>query len=130
MKCNIEESGIRSQDNFEEKRKTQRFNIPLGLKCRFAGRNKTWKTLKLKDISGGGIGLSSNQRLSEKSQMEVLISAPDLPRPIEATCTVVWQKKEEQGKFRAGLKFEKIRNYEEFISLICDRMLKLSLVDS
>ena len=105
---------------FAEKRKAQRLNISMSIMYKVRG--------KCKDISGKGIKLSTTQPLIPGSKVEVVIPKIVLDTgPFTALTKVVWSKKADRGKFEVGLDFVKIKQQEEFMHYLCDKMIDLSL---
>lgn len=124
----MEKMTPKTEEGFEERRKTQRLPISFKLRYKLKGRRNFWNEARSRDISGGGIGLVADEDLKINDKAEVLFYLDSKSDPITALCVIRWCQKAEEDKFRAGLKFMKIKEYQRFAELLCDKMLKLSLV--
>ena len=81
-----------------------------------------------RDISGTGIRLHTEQPLTPGDEIDVTIKSEELgDKPFCAICKVVWSKVAEKGMFEAGIKFLKIENKDEFIQMVCDKLIRSTL---
>lgn len=108
-----------------ERRRAERINLGFPLKLVY--RKKRF-TAYCRDISGGGIGVSAKQLLKPQDRLKAIIPKGVLgSRSFNIICKVAWSQEIEDGKFRAGLCFEKIDDKKRFIELLCEKMLSVSL---
>jgi hypothetical protein len=126
-----------------ERRKAQRLEVSLELLCRKKGEKKAFEAVS-KDISGMGIGLFTQQPLPKGTKVGILIVTSREFAPGEeiklsfagdkkagssfpATGKVVWSKQINEGKYHAGLVFEKIENWNKFVEFICEKLINSSV---
>lgn len=97
----------------KDKRETARFNIVNSdLSCRLCRENGQTDVF---DISGGGLGMVTDQRLQEGEVVELEIMVPGDDIPIFARAEVTWtsRNKEIEGKYSNGLCLTKIHSSDK-----------------
>jgi len=115
-----------------ERRRAQRLNIPLRVKCYLPSGGKIiTEEVLAKNISGTGIGLSFKRPLNIGSRFKTLFYLPNDQQPISSVSEVVWCKKQiEDGKiyFDVGIEHNKIsaKDKEKFVFLFCETMINYS----
>lgn len=123
-----------NRKNILERRKAQRLNVPLQVKCRFFIKKKILiEEVFARDVSGGGIGLVLKRPLDIGAKLKTLIYFPNDRRPISFLTKVVWCKKVlRKGKicFDVGIKHIKItpKDKERFVFLFCETMINYFLL--
>lgn len=96
------------QKNGTDRRLFQRF--PVGFPLRFKNHNQNregkgfcW------DISAGGVGIFSKERLEPKDRLDLWLQIPDKYDPLSLSGEVVWAEETEPQTWRAGIAFSEIQ---------------------
>ena len=114
--------------NKTEQRKAERVEIPLKIHCLMKKKGALQKKgVICNDISGLGVQLTLDEPVRIDNKIPILLNMASGTKPIETICRVMWCKQLGEGKFRAGLKFIKIKENIRFVELLCEKMLVFSL---
>lgn len=113
-----------------EKRKSQRIYCCLPIKYKEPGSSSFRKGIACQDMSGGGLGITLHHPLKIKDKIGVMLYLDGESGPINAICKVIWCRQKEDGRFRAGLKFIKVKDHERFLEYVCEKIIDLSLETS
>lgn len=92
--------------DFPDKRVFERFSVQLPLRCLNLDSSREF-TAQTSDISANGIGLTTEERLSRQSPVEMWLSIPDKGHPLYARAKVIWSSMIEPNKYRAGMRLER-----------------------
>ena len=111
-----------------ERRKSRRLKVPVKIKYQLLPKRKLVEEIFTKDISGGGLKISTSYALKKGDRLKTLIYFPADARPVTAYSRVVWQKKVSgrRGKsFDIGMKHLKIASGDKdrFVFLFCEMMI-------
>lgn len=99
----------------------------MPIKYKEPGSSSFRKGIACQDISGGGLGITLQHALKVKDKIEVILYLDGEPDPINAICKVIWCRQNENKKFRAGLKFVKVKDHQRFLVYLCEKIIDLSL---
>jgi len=116
-------------EKIREKRKTQRINVLLEVKCQsYFKKNMLFGTLLTSDVSGGGIRLRLEKPLEIGTKLKTYLYFTKGGKPIVAYSHVVWCKKLEKKQkiyFDVGIQYLKIvsKDKERFVFLFCELMV-------
>lgn len=95
----------------EERRKFVRLDARVRVKYRVLKKGRTQESFT-KDLSGGGIRLSINEKLAVATPLALEIKIPGEARPILAEGRAVWSREVSDegktGRFDTGIAFTKI----------------------
>ncbi|MFH1771803.1 MAG: PilZ domain-containing protein [Candidatus Omnitrophota bacterium] len=111
-----------------EKRKSQRLNIPLNIKFKGMWGEKSLQEITTKDVSGGGMRITSERLLDKGSKIKAQLNFPHQPKPVHLISEVVWCKKKKMRKkiyYEAGIKHIRVApcDRQRFVFLFCETML-------
>lgn len=107
-------------------REAERFDFCAKVTYRIKGGKNKFVTF-CKDISGKGFRLNTKNLLITGEKIELSLCSKDFgPKAFTFLCRVAWSKEIRPGEFEAGLCFVKIKDKEEFIKQLCEKMLSLS----
>ena len=93
-----------------EKRKSNRLHEQFAVRQRAQDAKSVESTLA-KDISTGGLRITTDMRVDVGSKLNIEVNVPRSPRPYYAQGEVVWLSKAKNGqekKFDMGVKFLRI----------------------
>lgn len=110
-----------------EKRKAERFELPVAVIYKLKGTRQLRKVLSCDDISGLGLKLSLKEQLPLRSNVKITMRFKNKIRPITALCRVAWVNQLEKGKFQAGFEFIRIKEKKRFVEILCEEMLNFTL---
>lgn len=114
---------------YQEKRKTQRLNIPIQIKYKLLPQEKILEETFCQNISGGGIGLNLDTPLKKGDKLKTFLHFPDDRRPVIAKSKVIWCKKKfkkgEKPCFDIGIQHMRIepKDKTRFVFLFCEMMI-------
>ena len=60
------------------------------------------------DVSAGGVGLYTEERLNHQTKLELWLGIPDGHAPFRGLARVIWSKRVQEEKWRSGLVFEEV----------------------
>lgn len=90
----------------EDKRIFARFPVTFPLRFLDLDVNKEGDA-QTQDISAKGIGLMTSRQLRPHTSLEMWLSIPDKGEPLYTRGEVVWSKRLEPDKYRAGVNLER-----------------------
>jgi len=112
----------------QERRKTQRLDLPLKIHYKWLKRKGVLQEIFAQDISGGGMRIRTEKAFRKGQRLKTLLYFPNTSKPIHVTSEVIWCKKRKlRGKtcFDVGVKHVYIlpRDRERFVFIFCEAML-------
>lgn len=94
------------EPEFKDKRVFER--IPVNVSLKFIDLFSNREGLaQAQDISAKGLGLVSEEKLSPYTPLEMWLQMPDKSDPFYTRGEVVWSRKVDPGKYRAGVSLQK-----------------------
>ena len=103
----------------EEKRDYVRISVFLAPVCCMRS-DRECKGITINDISGSGIGITTNEKLVKGDNVDLELNIPEDDIPIFVTGKVTWAEKGKKGDktYRAGIRFVKMNHCDK------DRLMK------
>lgn len=94
----------------KERRKYSRLNSFHLLKYRLVSEPQKEPVLAtIRDISGGGIRILTEEEIPKSSILQVYINFPQFPQPVPSVAKVVWSRRlKSVKKYESGLEFMEI----------------------
>lgn len=97
---------MQNQNGLKDKRIFARFTATFPLRFLNLDANNEGEA-QTQDISAKGIGLVTAEQLRPHTSLEMWLSIPDKGEPLYTRGEVVWSKRLEVNKYRAGVELEK-----------------------
>lgn len=92
----------------KDRRIFERF--PLRFSLKYLDQNSNRGGLaETRDFSAEGIGLLANEELPAHVPLDIWLHIPDKGEPLYAKGEVVWTKKIDSNKYKAGIKLENVQ---------------------
>ena len=108
-------------------RRAQRLENYLSIAYRVRMKEKRWKQVAYRDVSGLGIAILANEPLAINREVDIAINVNGHPDPARILCRVVWRRRQAPGRFKIGLEFVKTENNARLIEFLCEKIMDLSL---
>tara|TARA_Y100000031_G_C8086365_1_gene322085 strand:- start:347 stop:703 length:357 start_codon:yes stop_codon:yes gene_type:complete len=110
-----------------EKRRFIRFDISVKVNYTTLKEPKTEKVGITKNISAGGLHLSTEEKLETGTKLELKFIIPEALNPAHLKGTVLWSKEADDDKkpvYTSGIEFISIEedNKNTFLKFLCDLM--------
>lgn len=111
----------------KEKRKSQRLYFCFPVKYKLRQQAPFKDAIVCHDVSGHGVSVLLHEPLKESHTLNVMLYPQGNSEPIDTLCKVVWCTKNNDGEFKAGLEFLKIKQEQKFIDFLCGNLIEISL---
>ena len=113
-----------------DKRKAERFNVPIQVKYKYLPHKKVLAEAIVQNISGSGIRLKLPHPLHKGKHLKVLLYFPGDRHFITALSEVVWCRKILSGNnacYDLGVRYLKIqsKDRERFVFRFCEMMINI-----
>ena len=90
-----------------DRRMFDRFDVDFSAKIKHREMGENYFA-ECCDISAGGIGLLTKEKLISNANLELLLGFPNGHAPFRGLARVVWSKQVQENKWRSGLEFETV----------------------
>lgn len=90
-----------------DRRMFDRFEVDFSTELRYSGTYDS-NFAQCCDISAGGIGLYTEEKLNPETKLELWLGIPDGHTPFKGVGRVVWSKQVQENKWRSGMEFETV----------------------
>ena len=87
-----------------DRRMFDRFEVDFSTEIKAAQVQET-SFAQCCDISAGGIGLYTEEKLTPQAKLELWLGIPDGHAPFRGMGRVIWSKQVQENKWRSGVEF-------------------------
>jgi hypothetical protein len=101
----VSAGGDKGGDQMDDHRIFERFQKAFS--ARFIGLDGREGLAQTFDVSAKGLGLTTNQALDARSNLEIWLDVPNSTDSLYTRGQVVWSKAEQKGVFRSGIELER-----------------------
>jgi len=109
----------------EERRKYMRFDVLLDA---ILGRSGKKKKMKVNNFSRDGLGIVSDEKISEGEDVEIELMIPGDNIPVIVTGEIAWTVKNgaEEPVFKSGVKVKKIKSADrsKILQYVYDKWMR------
>ena len=123
----MEMKRLKSTKRSKIRRLAERLYSKIFVQYKRIEKKGPWKPVVYNDLSGGGVGLITDEPIQNAERILLAIYLHNDPKPCTVTAKLTWCREIKPGMYKCGFKFEKTQEDTRLMDMLCEKMMDLSL---